>query len=66
MAEAFEQYPDYYSDVAEIKEEFLGREIYFPNYNNEESEFCQHELVDPRLFGVKDVYGASLLCRKFI
>jgi len=66
MAKDFEQYEIYKEDLKRLKDLFIDRNVFYPNFSNEHTEFCQHATIDPRLFGIKDIYGASLICRKLL
>jgi glycosyltransferase involved in cell wall biosynthesis len=66
LGEDFKQYPEYDPDIAYLKENFLGTKVFFPLFTNENTEFCQHAVLDPRLFGIKNIYEVALLSRDIL
>jgi hypothetical protein len=62
----FSGYTCYEKDIQYITDNFLGKKVFFPNFRNIDRLIYEHELINPGLFHVKDVYGASLLCRNLL
>ena len=66
-SDEFNKYPVYQNDIDFIKRKFFGKQLYFPFLGNNDVQLMNGgEIIDPDIFGVKDVYDASVIFKKLI
>jgi len=64
--EYFELYDIYKNDILSIEKDFLDKQVYFPFLSHNDIQLVHGEEIDPKLFGVKNVYDAAVIFRKLI
>jgi len=64
--ENFREYDVYIKDIEFIKGNFLQKQLYFPFQNNNDIQLIHGVDIDPNIFGIKNVYDASLIFRKLV
>jgi len=66
IIENFKKYPAYENDVKYIKKHFSEKSMYYLQSGSHNTNLVQSITVDPMLFSITDVYGASILCKRLI
>lgn len=64
--EYFEVYDIYKKDILSIEKKFLNKQVYFPFLRHNDIQLVHGEDIDPKLFGIKNVYDAAVIFRKLI
>jgi len=66
LIDRFGDYSKYNDDISFIKKNFLNKVLYYPKLGNHDTNINKYINLDPKIFGVKDIYGAAVLCKDFI
>jgi glycosyltransferase involved in cell wall biosynthesis len=66
LVDKFREYLKYEEDIRFVQENFLGKQVYYPKLGNHDTNINKYMEVDPLLFDVHDVYGASLLSKEIM
>jgi len=56
--------PKYSNTIDKIKKSFFNNLYYYPSFLYQYTEILKNQFIDPTLFGIKNVYDASLLCKQ--
>lgn len=66
LGEYFKDFDLYKSDIDVLTKIFLHKQIYYPNVGKVDNIMVKHELIDPNLFCLKNVYDVAVFCKKII
>lgn len=66
LGECFLEYDIYKDDIDDIREDFFGKNLYFPYLGNNDIQIVSRTLLDPDLFSIENVFDAAVVLREII